>query len=381
LNSLQPLLNCIRISSEDIGELFQKTKAIPDPIDPKWLNDLYQVSKGDPFYLNYLIDDINQGLFTVNKITEQPKSLNAYLNDWFKQLYKSLSQDVNVESSIKKIIGILTIALGPITRDDILGIYPEIEWDFEDSISKIDRWIYCDISNDNVQYYSLCHPRFREYMISKIRNQLSMYCEKLIDYCSTWNELNSNYISLHFIRHLVEESNLSEVKKTVLNYNNFSNKYEWFEYQYRQGGSNLRFFDDLDLLMKCANQHKDITTLIHCLMIKYSLRDFRREIHPKLIFEMIRSGTSIEKWSLEEGIQTIKLLDEWNQAKTICMLSEDVNIVSTSYLVDLSCSLKKEWPKAEALYTISRHRSDINLALFLKSVNMTLNPWLMSSIK
>jgi hypothetical protein len=91
--------------------------------ETKFVSNLTEVSKGDPFYLHFLVQDIAAGAITPQTIDRQPRRLKNYLDLWKEQLF----EDIDVaKREVYPILGLLCVALGPLKPAEFLGALPAL---------------------------------------------------------------------------------------------------------------------------------------------------------------------------------------------------------------------------------------------------------------
>jgi hypothetical protein len=133
-------------------------KATPLASSEIFIEQLYQVSKGDPFYIRFLVEDVSQGLITLDNIDRTPSDLNEYLDLQFSMLDKSayLPQQ-------RDIIGLILEAYAPLSRNELISMVEGLDGlNFDNVIRDIHRFL---LLRDN--RYTFCHNRFKEYFLSK----------------------------------------------------------------------------------------------------------------------------------------------------------------------------------------------------------------------
>ena len=143
------------------------------------------VSKGDPFYIRFLLEDLVMKKIDIDNIIGQLNGVEDYLDSQFEMLSKSLHQEYRVHR--EAIIHIILESPGPIPKKTLSALVnkyirninmldKEVDYhDFENMswsnfrliIAPIRRFLfYADGS------YTFCHNRFKEYFFKKI-NMLS----------------------------------------------------------------------------------------------------------------------------------------------------------------------------------------------------------------
>ena len=165
----------VGLSRRDIGKLIQMPglgkKAIAAVLraagitaetlahDVCFVDELYRVSQGDPFYLRFLIEDIEAGLITRDTVASTPSGLGPYLDMQLALLDRSAHSPQH-----RDILGIILAAYGPVSRRDLIAVVPGLDGlNFDGAIKDIHRFLI--MHNDS---YTFCHQRFKEYFMSKV---------------------------------------------------------------------------------------------------------------------------------------------------------------------------------------------------------------------
>ena len=90
----------------------------------KFVHGLTEVSKGDPFYLHFLVKDVMQALITPKTISQQPSGLQSYLDLWKTQLF----EDVDIKKDeVDALLGLLSAALGPLKPAELSAASPALK--------------------------------------------------------------------------------------------------------------------------------------------------------------------------------------------------------------------------------------------------------------
>ena len=127
--------------------------ATPLAQDVEFVASLNEISRGDPFYLRFLIEDVACGVLTRANIDQTPSGLDSYLDLQLEMLERSAHRPQHVE-----ILGFLLEA-GVLSRADLMHMVEGLTWlNFDVILREIHRFL---LVYDN--QYSFCHDRFREY--------------------------------------------------------------------------------------------------------------------------------------------------------------------------------------------------------------------------
>lgn len=270
------------------------------------VRQLTHVSQGDPFYLHYLVQDIVTGQMTPEQIEYQPKGLTTYLNGWWNQVVEAVHRD----QELRGLMGILMVALGPMPRDDIFRIYPELEWGFDKVIGQVQRFVTRS-EEEGEETYALCHPRFRDYLANdKLRNQAVSYRERLLTYCANWQQYkpSSRYAFEYFARHLSDAGRWDDLHALVAT---GKERQEWAYAHYGSEGSYTGYLADLQV----AWEHLDGAGLnepammgrqIRYMLIRSSIHSLVTNLSPELLATLVKEGV----WSPTLGLTHVQQMSD-----------------------------------------------------------------------
>lgn len=123
---------------------------------PGFAERLHQVSDGDPFYLRFLIEDVELGTLNEANIGNTPSGLDDYLARQFEYLDRSTRLDQQ-----RDILGFIRDARTALTRRDLIHLVPGLsQANFAGVIRDIHRFLLVHDGR-----YSFCHNRFKEYLL------------------------------------------------------------------------------------------------------------------------------------------------------------------------------------------------------------------------
>jgi hypothetical protein len=117
---------------------------------------LYETSRGDPFYVRFLVEDVASGLVTPANVAQMPSGLEAYLDLQFEMLGRSAYLPEH-----GKILRQILIA-GEVSEEDLCILVPGLWLRFDEVMREIHRFL---LVRD--RRYTFCHDRFREYFESR----------------------------------------------------------------------------------------------------------------------------------------------------------------------------------------------------------------------
>ena len=168
--------------------------------DPDFVRALSRKSQGDPFFLQFLVRDMEaMKIGSLEDLQRQPAGLKEYLDRWWDAVKLSAS-----EKSVRDLLGYLLVSRGGLARDELTTLSDDDAIDgftVDAAIDRLDRYVIGDASG-----YALCHPRFKDYLAAERIKQPDQrpYRERLLTWCAGWEQHRSRYALTHYAGHLRE---------------------------------------------------------------------------------------------------------------------------------------------------------------------------------
>jgi hypothetical protein len=125
-----------------------------------FIRSLTEVSRGDPFYLRFLVEDVATGKLGPSNIADMPTGLPEYLDRQFSILdrHSYLPQH-------RDILGLILTAYGPLSRRELIQMVDGLDaLNFATVLRDIRRFLL----DDGSQRFTFCNPRFKEYFLEKL---------------------------------------------------------------------------------------------------------------------------------------------------------------------------------------------------------------------
>ncbi|MEX5300888.1 trypsin-like peptidase domain-containing protein [Kocuria sabuli] len=166
------------------------------------------VHGADPLYVRFLAEDANTYAYTKSELATTPRGLPGYLDKWWDEL-----EDTAEGMSIGDLLDMLTVAKGPLDRDDLTAVIPNLFFRPDDRrgdhferkvLPRIRRWVS---GNGRVGYW-LSHPRLGQHAVNRATQNKSAGLEparkKLLDHCLAWETNGSRYALAYLPLHLAD---------------------------------------------------------------------------------------------------------------------------------------------------------------------------------
>ncbi len=259
----------------------------------KFVQDVLMCSGGDPFYLNFLVQDIRDGRITADNIKDQPQGLENF----FATAWAELDADVNTgRAEIDELLGILVVAHGRLRPEDIAEISLLLQKGTllnKELGGKLRRYLVGDKNTG----YAITHPRFGSYIRDNIflPAQITAFRQQILDFCAQWTNKPRLYALTYYATHLEDAVQQADTP---------TGRHDWTR-QLVQVTSNPWYqevhkttVNDLDALhndlrraltVAVTDDHPSAATLV--TQSALALVDFRlRELRPGPIFELAAQG-------------------------------------------------------------------------------------------
>jgi predicted negative regulator of RcsB-dependent stress response len=173
--------------------------------DTHFVAQLDKITEGFPLYLRYLTGELIQaqqkGEDMQVVLTRSPKGFGAYVQEQFQRLAQ-----VEEIRRVQELFALLSVALGALSGDDIQELTDLNEWDLAALPWQATRWFSIQTG-----FYSFAHPLLAQEFQGVLKRQASSAKEKLIKYCSCWQENWQKHQSRYALRHYAEH--LREAKQ------------------------------------------------------------------------------------------------------------------------------------------------------------------------
>ncbi len=176
--------------------------------DAYFVAQLDEITQGFPLYLRYLIEELIQaqqkGEDVQVVLTRSPKGFGAYVQEQFQRLAQV--EEIRRHREVRELFALLSVALGALSEDDIQELTDLNEWDLAALPWQATRWFSIQTG-----FYSFAHPLLAQEFQGVLKRQASSAMDKLIRYCSRWQEHQRRYALRHYAEHLREAKRWEEL--------------------------------------------------------------------------------------------------------------------------------------------------------------------------
>ena len=277
------------------------------------VEELYRLSEGDPLLLRLYVDDLWQKGERVVRL--QPEDLqgiepglSGYFDKWWSDQNRLWGKDNPLrEKAVQAILEILSCALGPLTRDDILYLTPEAvgltSWELEEAIKPLARFI---VGDGDKQGFVFSHPKLGYYFYEE---HLSKHARRLWEaHFLTWGQETleklgkaqlqpvdaPEYIVQFYGTHLEKKkADVDQLRPLVCE--GWAHAWENLE------GSYSGFLNDVSRLWRAAEEADKrgvasgepaahLGVLVCCALVQASINSLASNIPIQLMVELVKRG-------------------------------------------------------------------------------------------
>ncbi|MEQ9238893.1 MAG: SMEK domain-containing protein [Coleofasciculus sp. E2-BRE-01] len=177
--------------------------------DTSLVSQLDKITDGFPLYLSYLIDDLchhaPKHIQNIQELLAQtPKSFEAYVQQQIKRL-----DELDLPDERWQFFALLAVAKGALTKEDIKAVTKMRDRQLRQMhlCWQVTRWIRITAGNS----YAFAHPLLGTTFTAHLGDDAEDAWQKLINYCSRWQEHKSYYALRYYPEHLREKKRWEEL--------------------------------------------------------------------------------------------------------------------------------------------------------------------------
>ena len=176
--------------------------------DTNFVTQLEKITKGFPLYLSYLIDELSHAAKQKQDIrqllAQTPKGFENYVKQQLKRL-----DELDLPDERWLFFALLAVAKGVLEKQDVKAITGMRDRPLRQlhQCWQVTRWI--KISND--ESYAFAHPLLGTTFAIQLGDDGKDALDKLINYCSHWQENQSRYALRYYAEHLSEAKRCEEL--------------------------------------------------------------------------------------------------------------------------------------------------------------------------
>jgi hypothetical protein len=176
--------------------------------DTNFITQLDEITQGFPLYLSYLIDELSHAAKQKQDIrqllAQTPKGFENYVKQQLKPL-----DELDLPDERWQFFALLAVAKGALEKQDVKAITGMRDRSLRQlhQCWQVTRWI--KISKD--ESYAFAHPLLGTTFAIQLGDDGKDALDKLINYCSHWQENQSRYALRYYAEHLSEAKRCQEL--------------------------------------------------------------------------------------------------------------------------------------------------------------------------
>jgi hypothetical protein len=352
------------------------------------VKELFRLSEGDPLLIGLYVKALMP--FGTEAAALQPEELPqikdgliGYFNRWWKEqrLFWGEGSPLR-EPGVKSLLNILAIALGPLTREDILAIVPpEVEldsWILIEAIQTMQRFVVGDGKENG---YSFSHPKLAQYFYSQLTlNEQIQWENRFLAYGQmqlktlNGNKLASKSASSYMIQHygLHLERAKAESKKF---YALVSQGWQiaWFALDATYSG----FLEDVRRAWERAEQEYNLANIIKCALCQATIVTLSDNIPPQLFALALIHRLLSPRQTL---ILIAQVSDDNKRSQSIQAVLPYLTSNHFNDVLVIARQIRDERSQAEALIVLVNYLPSVEHEGVLREVLLTISqiqyePW------
>jgi tetratricopeptide (TPR) repeat protein len=175
------------------------------------------VSDGDPFYVRYLIEDLNTTTaHSLEELKRRPPGLEAYLREWYEDLSRGLGPNPEPMQTVDMLLGLLVASKGRLLRQELAGLTKLNDLWLGKALQAVSRFVVGDEDSG----YALCHARFQEFLAAKLGTTVPRGRSRMIEWCleqhssaalSGGSSATPTYALRHLAQHLNDDGSVDQL--------------------------------------------------------------------------------------------------------------------------------------------------------------------------
>ena len=339
------------------------------------VGQLFRLSEGDPLLVRLYADDLRARREAAEQLQPEyldkiPPGLNGYFSVWFEDQQQLWSHQEPSEK-VKALLNVLTCALGPLSRDDVLhltsgaGLSTLSLLGDAEVLRQLNRLV---IGDGKDQGFAFSHPRLGDYFYEEMASTERQAMEgrflswgettlKALNEGQLPPERASAYLMRYYGAHLERSKSGVEALLALVS-DGWRRGWEALDVGVYAG-----FLNDVDRAW-CAAERADRASLqagalapyigaeVRCALCQSSINSLTRNIPPALLKELVERGT----WTPARGLVYARLMIEAGTcAKSLIALAPHLPADLMPQALAAAQDIGDEKHRAEVLTGLAPH--------------------------
>ncbi len=349
--------------------------AMGNPLDAlaqniDWVAQLERISAGDPLTIRFVVEGLQRGEITPERLARMPPGLQAYVEDWVNTLVDRSANNVVIAA----VLNYCAAACAPLTAEDLYQLDPTT-FSKTGSLHQALRdrelarfLIRVPMATDagGKEGYVFSHQRLRE-VFWETDTILSAQARQAIQqafvaYGERWYADRSRplpaYLRRFWIAHLQAAGAWDRMRQVLTEIVPSGEQYiqPWQAARHAAEGSDTGYLSDLDTLWTHAETTGDLALALRCALIAASLRSRNGNLLPELLVQLVQVGTPEGRWSAAAALETIAHMpDEERQAACLAALVNAGIELPWPRALEIAQAITAADARARALTTLVPH--------------------------
>ena len=342
--------------------------------------ELYRLSEGDPLLVGLYVGDLWAKGYEVTRL--KPEDLTGiepgykgYFDQWWddqKELWGK--QKPWMEQHVRTVRSLLAGALGPLFKDDVQALAPELEADYlDDALEVLRRFI---IGDSKIQGYTFSHPKLGQYFwetLSEVEQTqwegrfLSWGEQTLEELIEGKRSTNKKKIGIPFYVVSSYSAHLTRAKQPIEKWLPFIHSQQWAQAWFIVEGAYGGYLQDVQRVWeqcKLLDQQSVETEMkafymgrqIRCALLEASLHSSAGNVLPKLIWPLVRDMV----WTWPQAWVVIRQMpDSEKKAKAIIALFPHITDKHLTEALFVARAIQTAGDRASALSAMAQRLPEV----------------------
>ena len=176
--------------------------------ESSWIDAVQNRSQGNPLYLKLLCDAIESGSIALNDVEALPDKID----DYYKAILDRYATDTLDGDALLAALFTFAAARDYLTMAH-LGLINKLgDATVQRISSTLKEVLYENPLTEEVLDYQLFHESFREYLVKEYALKVRDASERIIEFCTTWRELEGTWEQRYTLQHYAVHAALSSHK-------------------------------------------------------------------------------------------------------------------------------------------------------------------------
>ena len=322
--------------------------------------ELYRLTEGDPLLIRLYIDALREsgqlGAFVErSELALLQPGLDGYFDQWWSDQRKQWGHETPLrEPAVQLILNLLSCALGPLSREDILELSEEPSkwtWLLDDAFGSVRRLVMWDAQRNG---YVFSHPRLAMYFADRLslqarKDQEARFLRYAAKSFEALGEAKENgfhvprYVLEHFGEHLDKcDAPLAKTSKLL--------NERWLRSWQTLDNGNIGFLQDAERIWRRADKESNAAVQLSCALAFASVASLSSNQPPRLLRQAVneRVLTASEVLSI-----LTRSSEPMAIANTLALIGDQISSTDRARSVDIARGIPDDAARGLALCAVA----------------------------